>query len=114
MGRCLFASCDSDTRNTTIVFFKTPIRIDTNLAKLWFNRARRQDMSFGELKYNHMVCHKHFNRSQVEYKQYGKRFRPTIKLGELPLVNGERPTHPFTPSHTPAKVSAHVLIRLHI
>ena len=105
MGRCLFASCNSDTKNNKIVFFKTPKRTDINSAKLWFSRARREDMSFDDMTYNHMVCHKHFERTQVERKCYGKRFRLSVKKGELPLVNGKRPVHPVDPTYLLSEVS---------
>lgn len=96
MGRCLFASCHSSTSDKSIVFFRPPLKTDPAKAKLWLNRAHRKDLTIEMMTYNHVVCQKHFNASQVEGRRYGHSTRLYLKPGELPLINGQSPTRPIT------------------
>ena len=93
MVRCLYASCSSDSRSQEkIKFFRLPT--EQAIAKLWFNRSRRADLTFEKLSKRHSVCHKHFEANQVERQLHGMKAKLFVKKGEIPLVNGRMPKHP--------------------
>lgn len=91
MGRCLFASCKSDTSDRSKTFFRVPVSKDIQIAKLWLTRARRQDLDFSTLHKSAVVCSDHFHPDQLLTEPFGYGTRLRVKEGEIPFANGVTP-----------------------
>ena len=86
MVQCIFASCNNRTENFSGSFFRLP----KALAKEWFIRAKRNDISFESLTPAAKVCAAHFAHWQLQTKLLsGGSIKNTVKFGELPYKDGE-------------------------
>lgn len=91
MGRCLFASCNSDTKQRDLAFFRLPVTRDVATAKLWLSRAKRADLKFASLPKSAVVCSLHFFEDQLVSELFGTRQRLRVIDGEIPFPNGVTP-----------------------
>ena len=88
MVQCIYASCNHRTENFSGSFFRLP----KALAKEWFVRAKRNDISFENLTSAARVCEAHFAHWQLQTKLSGGcSIKKTVKFGELPYKDGETP-----------------------
>jgi hypothetical protein len=68
----MFANCTSDQRNWDITFFRVPVATDCKVAKQWYIRSKRADITFNDVRQGfYYVCDKHFLPSQLYKKEYG-------------------------------------------
>ena len=93
---CLYVSCRRKKKESA-TFFKVPK--DESIAKLWFNRVQRYDLTFKKFRKGH-VCHKHFEDNQVKIVSFGVESGLYLKKGELPLTCGKKPRSPVIFSTT--------------